>query len=405
LEIRYDKLRNVVTSWLEQALLSRSPERNLVYGLTDLAELCQLTLTDPSDEAALVRLINHHDAAVPEGVPGSLSAALTGILARSLEATKTSGHITFADMLWLPAKLGVTPTTYQWVLVDECQDLSAAQLELALSAVAPKGRLIFVGDRHQAIYGFAGADNASVDKILDRTGATRFPLSTCFRCPSTHLDLARELVPQIENRPDAPPGVVQYVTGSSFLDTVEAGDLVLCRTTAPLIQACWELIRAGKAAHVKGRDIGKGLVTFVDRALKASRRPFSEAHEALRVFGEREAAKLAKVDGADLKLSALWDKVDACAHLLSASRATTPAEFSGWVDSLFADGSKGVLLSTVHKAKGLEADRVWLLRPDLMPHPKAADGWQQDQELNLKYVALTRSKDFLGIVAPPRRDY
>lgn len=56
------------------------------------------------------------------------------------------------------------------------------------------------------------------------------------------------------------------------------------------------------------------------------------------------------------------------------------------------------MLSTIHKAKGLEAERVFILKPDLMPHPKAKRGWEIDQENNLRYVAITRSKRELYLV-------
>ncbi len=55
------------------------------------------------------------------------------------------------------------------------------------------------------------------------------------------------------------------------------------------------------------------------------------------------------------------------------------------------DGVERIRLSTVHRAKGLEAQRVWVLRPDLMPHPMARQDWAVEQERNLIYVAVTRA--------------
>ena len=54
------------------------------------------------------------------------------------------------------------------------------------------------------------------------------------------------------------------------------------------------------------------------------------------------------------------------------------------------------MLSTVHKAKGLEADRIFLLNPDEMPlkwHNQQE--WELQQERNIKYVALTRAQSEL----------
>ena len=69
------------------------------------------------------------------------------------------------------------------------------------------------------------------------------------------------------------------------------------------------------------------------------------------------------------------------------------------IDKVFTDDrfGDGVKLSSVHKAKGLEADRVFILLPEGggMPHPMAKSYWQREQEMNLKYVAITRAKNEL----------
>jgi superfamily I DNA/RNA helicase len=57
-----------------------------------------------------------------------------------------------------------------------------------------------------------------------------------------------------------------------------------------------------------------------------------------------------------------------------------------------------VVLGTIHKMKGLESDRVTILRPDLLPHPMARTDREIAQELNCLYVALTRSRNQLHFV-------
>ena len=46
-----------------------------------------------------------------------------------------------------------------------------------------------------------------------------------------------------------------------------------------------------------------------------------------------------------------------------------------------SDELHGIVLSTVHKSKGLEADRVFIARPDKMPLP-TKKAWQHAQEMN-----------------------
>src|SRR5262249_55889188 len=60
-----------------------------------------------------------------------------------------------------------------------------------------------------------------------------------------------------------------------------------------------------------------------------------------------------------------------------------------------ATNADTLIFSTVHKAKGLEFDTVYILKSELMPHPAAKRGWQLDQEYNIIYVALTRAKQRL----------
>jgi len=61
----------------------------------------------------------------------------------------------------------------------------------------------------------------------------------------------------------------------------------------------------------------------------------------------------------------------------------------------------GIKLSSIHKAKGLEAHRVFFLRPKggECPHPMAKTGWQRGQEQNLLYVAITRAIEELVYVS------
>jgi superfamily I DNA/RNA helicase len=63
---------------------------------------------------------------------------------------------------------------------------------------------------------------------------------------------------------------------------------------------------------------------------------------------------------------------------------------------LFEDQDRGVLtLSTIHKAKGREWPTVAILQPELMPSGWATKDWEQQQETNLKYVAITRARERL----------
>jgi superfamily I DNA/RNA helicase len=82
-----------------------------------------------------------------------------------------------------------------------------------------------------------------------------------------------------------------------------------------------------------------------------------------------------------------------------AQNAISVSDFSARIEALFSDtlGTKDVIMcSSVHRAKGLEADRVFVLRDTLYPR-----GVTREEE-NIEYVAITRAKNELVWVAAPK---
>ena len=71
------------------------------------------------------------------------------------------------------------------------------------------------------------------------------------------------------------------------------------------------------------------------------------------------------------------------------------------IESIFKDDQRnGICLSSVHKAKGLEANNVFIIMPEKFYNKYAMRvEWMAEQEANLVYVAYTRAKHFLGFVA------
>ena len=107
----------------------------------------------------------------------------------------------------------------------------------------------------------------------------------------------------------------------------------------------------------------------------------------------KERKENAKRNPSEQKLVNLKDRRD-CLYCFI-DRARTVDEVIQKIESIFTDDKNdvGIKLSSVHKAKGLEADRVFILVPKEapMPHPMAKSIWEYEQEMNLKYVAITRA--------------
>jgi superfamily I DNA/RNA helicase len=308
------------------------------------------------------------------------------------------GVIDFTDMIWLTVTKNLTVPRLPFVLVDECQDLSAMQLALVRMLRAEGGRMLFVGDERQAIMSFAGADSRSYHTIRDTLGAREFPLSICYRCPASHVQLAKALVPQIEARENAPQGTVEYIASDKLVALARKDDMIISRRNAPLIKYCLKLINAGKAARIKGRDIGKELAELVRVVDKVSGYIYSKFPEAVSEWETKQRANLDAKNAPEPAYEILSDKVETLRELYAGNpHCKTGAELADSIAALFADESKNaVWLSSVHRAKGLEADRVFVVEHERLGqrHPKASDDEYQ-QERNLFYVALTRAKSAL----------
>jgi DNA helicase-2/ATP-dependent DNA helicase PcrA len=311
--------------------------------------------------------------------------------AKVFRLSKLESHcIDFDDQLYLPVALDLPIPQLDWVFVDEVQDLSPIQIELVLRA-GKRGRVICVGDYNQAVYGFRGAHPQAVAEITDRLQATRLPLSISSRCPEAVVEVARRVVPDLEWH--KPGGVVDVVETREFVERVRPGDMVLCRFTAPLVGLCMQLLGAGKRSCVLGRDIEAGLMRLVKRFDRAKDLPTFWLR--LNTY-ELEAAE--RYADNPMRLAAVYDRCEALRVI--GAKCRTLEELKGKLHALFGEKDAAtVVCSTVHKAKGLEADRVWIVKPECLPYlAKASQEWQVQQERNLLYVAVTRAKEELYFV-------
>jgi len=309
--------------------------------------------------------------------------------------------VDFTDMIYFPNVKKMQMPQFDWVFIDECQDLSACQRELFLKALKPNGRFVAVGDPRQAIYGFAGADVESFNLLKNIPETTLLPLSVCYRCDSTIIEMAKKIVPQIEARENAPEGLVQEgVKLSQIVD----GDMILCRVNAPLVGLCMKYIGDEVKAYVKGRDIGANLINMIN---KTKRRNINDALESIHKEGKKIIAKIirkSKCDEREAKTDATYtnflDKVRAI-EVLSEGLQYSDAVVRR-IETIFKDDQKnGICLSSVHKAKGLEADNVYILMPEKFYNKYAMRiEWMAEQETNLVYVAYTRAKHLLGFIHP-----
>jgi superfamily I DNA/RNA helicase len=306
--------------------------------------------------------------------------------------------IDFDDMIYLPLLFRLRFWRYDNVVMDEAQDTNPARRALMRALLKPGGRAMAVGDRHQAIYGFTGADADSLDLIKKDFSAIEMPLTVSYRCPKAVVAFSQAWVSHIQPHQDAPTGRVSTIMENEFYahQHLDQSSAVLCRLTKPLVALAFALIRKKIACKVEGRDIGQ---TIKKLALRWKVKTTEALENKLNDYLEKETTKLlAKKQEA--KLTQVEDAVQTVLIIIEQCRLEKKTEVSdvtAYIDQLFEDDVKGMLtLSTIHKAKGREWEHVfWLNRSSTCPSPWARQQWQKEQEDNLCYVAATRAKSEL----------
>lgn len=373
-------------------------------------------ITSFDDDAAWQRLVDHYDvddlllsnpfkreefseAEMDSRVQEGLRWARI-LLKKSVDTDKIG--FDYDDMIYAPLVHDMRMWLNQWVLIDEAQDTNPARRAFAKKILAPGGRLLAVGDPRQAIYGFTGADNDALDIIAREFSAVRLPLTVSYRCAKAVVSQAQTVVDHIQAAPGAPEGRFAMISSGefgSYHKELSPDDAVLCRNTKPLVELAFDLIRRGIGCHVEGKDIGRGLVALVRKWKKAVTVAdlLDRLDDHLTQQTERFLAK-----GQEMKAESLADRVETIKVIASGLPDDAPLlELVARINDLFEDTEPGsparhVTLSTIHKSKGREWERVFILgRNKFMPSKFARQQWQMEQETNLAYVAITRAKTTL----------
>lgn len=311
-------------------------------------------------------------------------------------------RIAYGEMLTWPLEKNLPLPQYDLLLVDEAQDLNLQQLKFTRRMIKPDdGRLVACGDRQQAIYAFRGAAAGAMDMLRIKFQCTELPLSICYRCGARIVAKAQSWSSCIEAAPGAPEGRVIHVGAADLGDTLAGlapGDMVLGRRNAPLVKLTLQLLRNGTPARMRGRDIGQGLRMLIDKARQGLKDDCVDVMVQQVVLKcAREAQKARKADR-DAQADVWMDRAAAVVALCDGFTSITAVLTQ--LDSLFSDGLQGVILSSIHKAKGLEADKVVWVEPELCEmFARRAQEKNRDedarQERNLQYVACTRAKSVL----------
>ena len=314
--------------------------------------------------------------------------------------------VDYTDMIWLPIELSLKPIglTYDWVFFDEIQDASICSIQLFKKCIKRGGRFFGVGDKNQMIYNFAGSSEEAFNIIKNLPNTILFDLPISYRCAKKIVSLANTIVPDISARDNAPDGIILENCNTK---DIKDGDMVLCRSKAPLMTLYNKLIRKNVNCYIKGQDIGTNLIKELE-SVNSENLGTSLLSDGVfvrlfdKLFNERNKLMQTRgLDYEDATLSAhIMEKYDALnAMLIMAEKCKNKQELINHIKNIFKENSNGVCLSTIHKAKGLEADNVYILCHSSMPSKLAVKDWEKLQEQNLIYVAYTRAKNKLGFIS------
>jgi DNA helicase-2/ATP-dependent DNA helicase PcrA len=403
----------------------------------NLYNLCRLTLTDMSSNKDVSRLIDDHVLFLYYGDEGysapdisEITSTLKILDTKSRQQFETQGVIDFTDMLWITfnkLKYDNWEVPY-WALYtniycDEVQDFSNIQLNFLKFIKRTKGRYVFIGDFHQAIYNFAGANAQAFNQIPKMFAPVEtFDLPICYRCAKSHLSrVNREYGIPILPCDDAPMGFVKTIDKNKISEYAKVGDMVISRKNKWIAEVVLDLARNGTPIFIEDKDMVAAIkrqilsskCTSVDTLEKFLQKVISNYNKKLfeivsknvREGGHEEerleavAETNSKIDNTSFLLEILEG------YLENHASSDSISKFSNFIDKLLntTPSPNCVRLCSIHKAKGLEATNVFVLNEAKINYDFRNSKEQNIQEKNLSYIATTRAKEGLYLVKEPSK--
>lgn len=403
----------------------------------NLYNLCRLTLTDMSSNKDVSRLIDDHvlflyygDECYSAPDISEITSTLKILDTKSRQQFETQGVIDFTDMLWITfnkLKYDNWEVPY-WALYtniycDEVQDFSNIQLNFLKFIKRTKGRYVFIGDFHQAIYNFAGANAQAFNQIPKMFAPVKtFDLPICYRCAKSHLSrVNREYGIPILPCDDAPMGFVKTIDKSKISEYAKAGDMVISRKNKWIAEVVLDLARNGTPIFIEDkemvgaikRQILSSKCTSVGTLKKFLQKVISNYNKKLFEIvsknareGGHEEEHLEAVAEANSKIdntSFLLEILEG--YLENHASSDSVSKFSNFIDKLLntTPSPNCVRLCSIHKAKGLEATNVFVLNEAKINYDFRNSKEQNIQEKNLSYIATTRAKEGLYLVKEPSK--
>lgn len=378
-------------------------------------------------------------------------------------------YIDYTDMLYFPVyyDMRVPYSLKEYldcILVDESQDLSVLQQLFVSKLDNGRNRFIFVGDTFQSIYGFAGADTKSINRIKKNFVLEELPLNICYRCPERVVRLAQDIVPSIEwNKSREDRGKLEFIDREQMESILQPGDIILGRKNKDLVELyTYFTLKKKKSVRFRNKELVNKVVKEVEFTIKDYIRYYNkglnvdvQVKEHMKEFQDKTGFKKKsseyKKEEKQFKRQCADDNlyfknISKSNHSLdylkecmleykekgaySIDEHLTMTEYYSVIEEFiqkYEEENSSVLvrnlidyisnflqgnlysnvpeLSTVHSMKGGEGDNVFILDYPKFPYHTQGGDDEEQQEINLQYVAITRAKKNLYLVEIPIIDF
>jgi superfamily I DNA/RNA helicase len=424
-------------------------ERLEMYALLKYVSHCKEELLTPSPESFHTIYCKYNIAPPPENI--ELATKLMQLM------TIPNGFIEYIDQVWMGLQLLKQPA-YELAFIDEAQDLSQLRLEFSLRVAK---HAIFCGDGYQSINAFAGADHKAFEKLesvstftmplktsfrlppnhIEHANKVRparilpfktvpGPIEACSLSdlPTTILSNMNGRIYTVKWKPDNdnpihdaplspapfPPTEILPTTQTRLLQTSQghitydpstnlwtlpppenrgpANHLIIGRTNAEIFRVAILLLKNRINGQIVRRKEDQDILSIILFYLEDKKKQAKTLPDLIRAVNTDilKAKQLPNKKGA-----LLYEKASCIKYL--AEEAQSIEHIPTLLSELTAERTGAIRLCTIHKAKGLEAEFIYILFPPVR-HPMAESPQEIEQEINLEFVSETRSKFYKGYV-------
>jgi DNA helicase-2/ATP-dependent DNA helicase PcrA len=322
---------------------------------------------------------------------------------------KVNGLIDYTDMLTRFYESGYVPR-FDVVIIDEAQDLSQLQWKIVQRLIDQSDTAFIAGDDDQAIFRWSGAD---IEHFIGLQGSVTV-LEQSYRLPKAVHALATGITKDIVNRREKRfnsrefPGYIQYLNYIEDLDLTTGHWLLLARNTYLVKNLVEECKNLGVFYSFREAGMDKSDALLAARCWERLRKGGTESTGEIK---NTISHMKQKCKPSDLKIQETWSLAD----LVKLGFTSGSKPWFEALDAMRVDDSeyiKGMLrrgeklqepprirISTIHGAKGAEADNVALFTD--MSY-RTFQGMQKnpDDEARVFYVGVTRAREQLCIMNP-----